>query len=117
MRSCCPAKPAGRAIPTLLVKNSFAGIPRASAAIRVRVSSVRSVAGVIAIAAVTAAVVAVRTGVPIVAEVLIVAETVAVGVSNAAGPAVRIAAIMVDMDMRRNAVRNSFPKCSRLART
>ena len=41
--------------------------------------------------------------------------TAAVGVSNVV-PAVRIVA-MVDTGTLHNAVRNSFPKCSRLGRT
>ena len=88
------------------------------AAIRARVSNARNAAGVIVIVAATAAVAAVRKDAPTVAEVQIAvateAETVAVGVSNAAR-AVRIAGITVGT--LRSAVRNSFPKCSRLGRT
>jgi hypothetical protein len=111
-------------IPTLLARNLFAGIPRVSAVIRVRASNAHNVAGVIAIvvetaAAIVAEVRAVPKGVLIAAgtevqtEVQTAAETVAAGVSNAA-QADRT--VVIKVDTPHSAVRNSFPKCSRLGR-
>ena len=69
MSSCCPAKHALLAIPTLRVKNLYAAIPRASEAIRVRAFSGRSAEDATGADAVT--VVDVRIAVDATGEVIV----------------------------------------------
>ena len=112
-----PAKLALLATPTLRAKNSFAVIPRASAAILALDSRGRNAAD--GIVAATAAGVGALTALAEEIVVVTAAQIAAVDASSAAAAlaiaTARIAGIRVDT--LPCAVRNSFPKCSSRVRT
>ena len=112
-----PAKLALLATPTLHAKNSFAVIPRASAAILALDSRGRNAAD--GIVAATAAGVGALTALAEEIVVVTAAQIAAVDASSAAAAlaiaTARIAGIRVDT--LPCAARNSFPKCSSRVRT